>query len=141
MKKIKISILSLVAIFGFTTSCTNDVDQSYPAVNDRPVITLTSDKSSIVELNDEATDLIDENIATYTLTANEAYTTDMKFKIEFLPNESTGSLEDIEVSLDASPIDFGIDGFLANVTKNTLSTQFTITSVFDVLPETAETFK
>ena len=83
MKKINISILSLVAIFGFTTSCTNDIDQSYPAINDRPVITLTSDQSSIVELNDEATDLIDENIASYTMTASEAYTTDMKFKIEF----------------------------------------------------------
>ena len=141
MKKINISILSLVAIFGFITSCTNDVDQNYPAINDKPVITLTSDQSSIVEVNDEATDLIDENIASYTLTASEGYTTDMKFKIEFLPNESTGSLEDIEVSLDASPIDFGIDGFLAVITKNTTSASFTITSVFDVLPETAETFK
>jgi len=141
MKKINISILSLVAIFGFTTSCTNDIDQSYPAINDRPVITLTSDQSSIVELNDEATDLIDENIASYTMTASEAYTTDMKFKIEFLPSESTGSLDDIEVSLDASPIDFGIEGFLAVIAKNTTSASFTITSVFDVLPEGAETFK
>lgn len=143
MKKINFNfyILGLVAVFGLTTSCTNNVDQNYPPVNAKPVGTLSVDNTSLLELDNPSTPVTDESIATCVLNMSQAYKTDMKYKVEFLASESTGTLDDFTVNLDASPIDFGSEGFLLVVPKNSNSASFTIAANFDIAIEQTETFK
>lgn len=143
MKKlnVKFTLLTVITIFAITTSCTNDVDQSFPAVNAKPVGTLVIDKTSILELDNMTTPTVDESVVKCTLNMSQGYKTNMKYKVEFLPSESTGNIDDVEVVLEASPIDFGTDGFLLTVPAFETSVNFDIKSVFDILPEQAETLK
>lgn len=142
MKKNIINGLCVVLVASFAlVSCTNDVDQDYVLTGNEPVATITSDVTTISEKDDASTVGVNESVATYTVTMDKANNTDMKYKLEFLPNESTGSLDDISINLDASEIENGSDGFLITVPRYQTTTSFTITSVFDDAPEANETFK
>lgn len=136
MKKLKYSLyfLSMVGVLGFTSCDENDVDQDYPLSGNKPVISISTPSVTMVESGEGST-------ATFNVTATKASTTTMKLKLEFLPEESTGSLDDVEIALDDTPIDFGPTGSLITIPANSLGTSFQISAVFDILPEGTETLK
>lgn len=136
MKKLKYSLyfLSMVGVLGFTSCDENDVDQDYPLSGDKPVVSISATSVTMVESGEGST-------ATFNVTATKASTTTMKLKLEFLPEESTGSLDDVVIALDDSPIDFGSAGSLITIPANSLGTTFQISAVFDILPEGPETLK
>ncbi|HEY0092229.1 MAG TPA: hypothetical protein VGB43_07065, partial [Flavobacterium sp.] len=130
-----------IAILGFV-SCTNEVEQDYVLNNlHKPVITITSDQTSLTELDNSGTEDTDESVATFTVTADRAFNTDMKFKVELMPNESSATIEDFIISLDESPIDAGSEGFLIVLPRNESSMTFTIAAAFDSEFEGTETLK
>lgn len=142
MKRFKISasLLSLVFALSLVSCDDNEAEQNYPPVGAKPLATLTADKTALTEADDDMTTDV-ENMATFTLTSDVEYKTDRKFKVEFMPNESTGSLDDIELSIGISDIENGSDGFLVTLPKFETSTSFTISAIFDIYPEATETFK
>lgn len=131
--------VALVASFAFV-SCTNDVDQDYKLSGNESVATIAVDQTALLEKND-ATTAVNETVASFVVTVDKPHITNMKFKLEFLAAESTGTLDDIVVNLEDSPIDFGSDGYLITIPRNELTTSFSISSVFDETVETSETFK
>jgi hypothetical protein len=141
MKKInfKLNIFSFLAVAALSlSSCDeNDVDQDYVLNLNRPVATLTADDTSIVENDDAATTAVNESVASYTLTLDKAYNSNIKYKIELLPS-STASLDDFTISLPDSPIDQGSDGYLITVPKFTTVFNFSISAIFDIAPEQTE---
>lgn len=132
--------VALLASFAFV-SCTNDVDQDYNLSGNESVATVTADKTALLEKDDAATPSVNEAVANFVVSVDKPFITNMKFKLEFLPAESTGTLDDIVISLEDSPIDFGSAGYLITIPRNELSTSFSIASVFDDAVETSETFK
>ena len=133
MKKINNGFfsVSMLALLGFA-SCTNDVDQSYPLNTNKPTITITPSSATISEIDDSSTPDVNESVATFTVTTDRALNADMKFKLEIISGESTLSLDDFETSLDDSPIDFGIDGYVFILPRNQTTTTFTISGISDM---------
>ena len=140
MKKLKINLfaLSLVSILSLV-SCDKE-DQSYTNTTNSPIGTLVADKTSISESDDDAT-LALENVASYTFTMDKAYKTPLKFKVELIASESTGSTSDFETTLPESGIDNGSEGFLITVPANATSTSFTITGILDAEADLNEVLK
>lgn len=139
MKNIKYSLFAFSALFLSLTSCQDD-DQSYALTGNLPVGSLSIDKTTIAEYDDPATSDY-ENVAIGTFTMDKPYKTTMKFKIEFLAEESTGTLEDFEVNLPPSGIDNGTPGYLLTVPANATSKVFTVTGLFDELADPGKTLK
>ena len=139
MKKIKYSLLAFSALLLSLASCQDD-DQSYALTGNLPVGSLAIDKTTIDEIDDPATSDY-ENVAICTFTMDKPYKTNMKFKVEFLADESTGSLEDFEVNLPPSGIDNGTPGFLLTVPANQTSQVFTVTATFDEAADPGQTLK
>lgn len=140
MKKIKLNIFALSLFSALALTSCNDDDQDYALTGNAPVGTLTSDKSTITE-NDDDTTIEEENVASYTFTMDKTYKTNMKFKVELVAAESTGSTADFETSLGESGIDNGSPGFLITVPANSTSVSFTISGVFDAPAEGTETLR
>ncbi len=78
-----------------------------------------------------------------TFTMDKPYKTTMKFKIEFLAEESTGTLEDFEVNLPPSGIEAnGSPGYLLlTAPAHATSKVFTVTGLFDELAHPGKTLK
>lgn len=140
MKKIKLNIFALSLFSALALTSCNDDDQDYVLTGNAPVGTLTSDKSTITEMDDDTT-IDEENVASYTFTMDKPYKTNMKFKVELVGGESTGSAADFETSLGESGIDNGSDGFLINVPANTTTFTFTMSAIFDDAAEGTETLR
>lgn len=140
MKKIKLNIFALSLFSALALTSCNDDDQDYALTGNAPVGTLTSDKSSITETDDDTT-IEEENVASYTFTMDKAYKTNMKFKVELVGAESTGSAADFETSLGESGIDNGSEGFLITVPANSTTVSFTMSAIFDDAAEGTETLR
>jgi hypothetical protein len=142
MKKIKLNSL-YVALFASLVlfSCDNDVDQDYVLSGIKATATMTADKTNILESDDPSTATVDESVVNVTLTMDKPYKTLMKYKLEFLGSESTGTLDDIKINLEESPIDFGSAGYLIEVPAYSTSVTFSISGVLDLPAEVVENFK
>jgi hypothetical protein len=138
MKNIKLNFLALASLLIFSASCEDD--QEYNVTTNAPVGTFSSDKNSVVEFDNPITSDY-ENVAICNFTMDRPYKTDMKFKIELVASESTGSTDDFKFNLPASGIDNGSDGYLLKVDKNQTNKVFTFTAEFDDDVEGVETFK
>lgn len=140
MKRIKLNTLafSFLAMIALN-SC--EKDQDYSVTGNLPVGTITSDKSVITESDDDLTTTDVENVATYSFTMDKAYKTDMKFKLELISEESTGSAEDFEITLGESGIDNGTDGYLIKVPANETTVNFSIKGLLDTDIAASENLK
>ncbi|MCO6175496.1 hypothetical protein NHF50_10615 [Flavobacterium sp. NRK F10] len=129
-------LFSLLAL----ASCDDNMDEpGYPALADKPVVTVTYDNLDILELDNETTVGVNENLATFVLTADRIYKEDMKFSIKLNAAESTADANDFTISLSEADLDYGTDGaFVATIPANTLSTTFTVAANFDIYPESTE---
>lgn len=140
MKNIKYSLLALSGLLFSLNSCQDD-DQSYTASGNHPVATLTIDKTTIGEVDDLTTVGEYENVAICTITMDKASKTTVKYKVEFLADESTGTLEDFTVNLPPSGIDNGTPGYTLTVAPNAMSKVFTVSGNFDEAADPGETLK
>jgi hypothetical protein len=128
MKRIKYSLyfLSVLGFMGLTSCDENDVDQNYGLTKDKPEISVATPTVTIDENGDNSS-------ATFSVTASKAFSSEMKLRLRFLPDES--------IALDDTPLDFGPSGYLITIPANTTSASFNISAVFDILPEGVETLK
>ena len=142
MKKNIINGLYVALFASFAlVSCENTVDQDYALTGLEPIATITADKTALLELDNPATVGVDESVLNVTVTMDKAHKTPIKYKVEFMPNESTGSLDDVSFSLTESPIDFGSAGFLITVPAYATTVNFTISALLDLPAEALENFK
>lgn len=142
MKKNIINGLYVALFASFAlVSCENTVDQEYVLTGVEPIATISADKTALLESDNPATVGIDESVLNVSLVMDKAHKTPIKYKVEFISSESTGSLDDVSFSLTESPIDFGSAGFLITVPAYSTTVDFTISAILDLPAEATENFK
>jgi hypothetical protein len=129
-----------LAVLSLLFSC-EDPEKDYPYTTNAPVGSLSLDKTTIDEVDLASTPAILENTIIATFNIDKPYKTDISYKVEFLPEQSTGKITDVEFNIGPSGIDNGSEGFLLTVPKNTLKKVFTITANDDDLVDGSQTLK
>lgn len=129
---LKISLaISLVTIFSLT-SCEDDLQPDYPSPQAKPDVSIVGATSYTVNEGEEVT---------ITLSTSKVLNEDMTFKLEILDSSTATDVEDFEVDLDPSNLDFANpdeDEYYITFPKYEETFSFVITTFKDYLPDNAE---